>query len=141
MHMARFHRLLVVSLAVLLALIAVAPAFADPINSSHAYIYNNVFTCDNGQTARLVTPSDPTPVIQVIGTNQVFVGTGGRNVGMVDGVTIYDETWTLASSNGQARGLADSLLSCSAHYQFEDEELGLVTGTFTITGFLTPRKS
>ena len=139
MYTARFHRLLPVSLAVLLILVTVAPAFADPINSPHAFVFNPL-TCDNGLTVTLVTPSEATPVVQVIGTNQVLVGTGGRNVGMVNGVTIYDNTWTMASAHGQAQGLEDSLVTCSRDYQFQDPDLGLVIGTFTITGFLTPRQ-
>ncbi|HEX5690469.1 MAG TPA: hypothetical protein VFX76_10735 [Roseiflexaceae bacterium] len=141
MNMSHVRRLLVAGLALLLALVSAAPAFADPLKGSQAFIYNNPFTCDNGQTVRLVTPSGSAAAIQVIGTNQVLVPATGRNVGTVDGEVIFDETFTTASGNGQAKGLEGTRVTCVAHYQFEDEEVGLIIGTFSITGLLTPREN
>lgn len=138
MSKARFRRLIIVSLGVLLAMAFAAPAFADPVNGSQAFI-TQPLACDNGQTVILVTPSESAPVAQVIGTNQVLVVTRLTNVAMVEGVTIFEETKTFASSNGQAKGLQDSLVTCGTDYQFEDPDLGFVTGHFALTGFLTPR--
>ena len=115
-----------------------SPVFADAIRSPNAN-FLGTFTCDNGQSLTIVSPSDPTPIGQVIGTNQVVIVTGYRDTGTAGGVP-YDITISFAGGHGEAKGLKTNTVSCSQAYQFEHPQFGVITGNTTLVGFLTPRR-
>lgn len=126
------------ALTLLLAALSLGTAHADPINSPHAQ-HIGPLVCNNGMSLEFVSPSGPTPVAHVIGSNGVLIVAQVSDVGTAaDGTIIYNDGLTLASGHGKASGV-ENLLTCVNTYTYIDTQYGPIDGVFTVTGFLTPR--
>jgi hypothetical protein len=130
----------IVTLVALMLLCAASmrPAFAD------ANTEPITLNC-GGEAITVVTPSEHAAAAQVVDSTantvatRVTISTTFQDPTTQQPVT-ETETFTYGAGHGKARGLQDSLITCSSTFSFQDPDVGLVTGHLSVTLFMTPRR-
>jgi hypothetical protein len=125
---------------VIMALLAVGIASADPVKSKNA----EVFTLDcGGEEVTIVSIfHSNAAVFNVVDGTSNFVATHfGGTFTFTDpesGQTVV-EPFDIPVGQGKRTGQEGELTTCATTFFFEDPEVGLVTVDVTVTGFFTPR--
>ncbi|MEY2514213.1 MAG: hypothetical protein QOJ89_1571 [bacterium] len=135
----------------LLLAVAAAPAGADPKGDPVTIV------CDNGQTYYATTPeggnddhsrNDFTPALDSAGTSVLVPVSFGEFHGAVTDTSgnVLFEFVEPASSKGPGAAHGKNTTNCTYSFsgEFVDEQSGetrVFTGSGTVTGFVTPRRS
>lgn len=128
----------------LLALLLAAgtgEAMADPLNSPQAVPFE--ITC-NGERLSVISPSEPSSALQVVGENTVGIATvitlTTTFIDPQSGEPVSDvQTVVYGPGHGGAQGLQGRLTPCEETVIIDDPSLGTVTVVFAGDFLLTPR--
>lgn len=123
-------------MAIMLMLLGIGVAAADPANSPNAEYFD--ISCENGQTYEIVVGSgNPGHIVDGNGLLMpvAFTFTGWD---AATGDVIFSESSTLG--NGHRYGVQDGLMTCQTEVITEvDPDLGEIAFQITVEAFLTPR--
>ena len=125
---------------VIMALLAVGIASADPVNSKNAWFLT--FDCGGEEVQFVSLVNNRAVAVHVVDDTSNFVGTHfGGTFTFTDpesGQTVV-EPFDGPVGQGKRTGQEGELTTCATTFFFEDPVVGTVRVDVTVTGFFTPR--